>query len=171
MSAAVLGSVLCMDKSVALCATTDESAAPKSIRRVSVELVVVPEPALFLRAWDEPGRKETPPIPDVRSLTRGSEFGIGVVVSDCPPGRDAKCMMVATYSIRTVDGEELVSMPDVPVWRDAPPSRDRPELGKGLWRTTSEDSDPLGPYIYRAVVRDNVSGKTVTLERRVSLVE
>jgi hypothetical protein len=62
-------------------------------------------------------------------------------------------------------------MPDVPVWRDAPPSRDRPELGKGLWRTTSEDSDPLGPYIYRAVVRDNVSGKTVTLERRVSLVE
>jgi hypothetical protein len=62
-------------------------------------------------------------------------------------------------------------MPDVPIWRDAAPPNGRAELGKGLWRTSSELSDPLGEYLYRAVVTDKVSGLSVILERRLRLVE
>ncbi len=170
-SAAILVAVFFLNNSVVRGMVTGDGASPKTIGPGSVQLVVVGDPVAFLRIWDAPDRKETPPIPDVLSLKRGSAFGIGVIVSDCSAGHDAKCSMVATYSIRTVVGQELLAMPDVAIWNDAPPSRGRPELGKGLWRTSSEASDPLGPYIYRAVVRDNVSGKSVTLERKVSLVE
>ena len=34
-----------------------------------------------------------------------------------------------------------------------------------------ETSDPLGAYLYRAVVSDKVTGKSVILERKISLVE
>jgi hypothetical protein len=143
----------------------------QSIGQTKVQLVVVHNVVPFIQSWDEPNRKAPPPIPSVDSLKRESEFGIGVVFSDCLAGKDGNCSLFATYSIRTVAGEELVSKPDVPIWRDVPPPQGRLELGKGMWRTSSEASDPLGPYVYRAVVRDDVSGKSVTLDRTVSLVE
>ncbi len=170
-SRVLLGVMSCAIGLITPHAATHHRGDRSSLDGVSVQLVVVQDPVSFVRSWDAPGRKDAPPIPDVASLKRGSEIGVGVFVSDCPPGSDARCSIVATYSIRTVDGKELVTMPNVPVWRERPPPQGRPELGTGLWRTASEDSDPLGPYIYRAVVRDNVSGKSVTLERKVSLVD
>jgi hypothetical protein len=162
---------LCLGQRTILHAAAGEETGRKAIGQTTVQLVVVRNPVSFLHSWDAPNRDASPPIPAVDSLKRETEFGVGVVFSDCLAGKDGKCSLFATYSIRTVAGAELVSMPNVPVWREIPPPRGRLELGKGLWRTSSEASDPLGPYIYRAVVRDDVSGKSVTLERKISLVE
>ena len=145
--------------------------ARKALGKTQLELVVVYDPASFVRAWDAPNRKDTLEIPALDSLRREREFGVDVVFSDCQAGKDGRCALFATYSILTMEGEQLVSMPDVPIWRNTPPPPGRRELGKGVWRTSSEVSDPLGEYLYRAVVVDRVSGQSVTLERRLPLVE
>jgi hypothetical protein len=141
-----------------------------AIGRLSLRLVTVRDPTAYVQAWDSPeGGGALPQA--IYTFPRGREFGIGVVFADCPPGEDGKCSVVATYSIHTLEGRELVAMRDVPVWLDTPPPAGRWSLGKGLWRTSSEPSDPLGPYLYRATVLDRVSGGSVVLERQVSLVE
>src|SRR6185436_6529080 len=104
-------------------------AGRQSIGKTTVQIVVVHNPIAFVQSWDVPNRQAPPPIPAVDSLKRESQFGIGVVFSDCLAGKDGKCSLFATYSIRTIAGEELVSMPDVPLWHDIPPPRGKLELG------------------------------------------
>lgn len=134
-----------------------------------VRLGVTLYPVGLVSAFDAPERPAMPVLLDTDTVVPDQRFGVYLVFSGCMEGADGNCNTTAAYEIVLPDGKVAVRRDDMDVWHRPAPSRGMPQLSEGVWVTAAEVSDPYGPHLIRAIVTDHVAGRTMELERFVTL--
>ena len=110
-----------------------------------------------------------PVLLETETIAPNQQFGIFLVFSGCQEGDDGLCNTTVAYEIVLPDGRVAVRRDDMDVWHRAAPAKGMPQLSEGVWVTSAEVIDLYGPHLIRAIVTDHVAGKTVELERFVTL--
>jgi hypothetical protein len=170
MRAMILGGLLIALAICAVSALADPpQSAAKQLGEMNLWFIITGDPVKLIQAWDDPKRKSEPILDEPVFLVPDRTFGLGLIFANCPVGPDGRCHATATYRILTPSGALAMEKQDLTLWRDAPPTKDHRELGQCLWRTNAETTDPLGKYVFQAVVTDHVNNKKVTLERTIEL--
>lgn len=141
----------------------------KTLGDMKLWFIITSDPEMLVRAWDDPKRQGEPPLNEPAYQEVDVPFALGLLFANCPAGPDGRCNVTVTYRILTPGGDLAVERQDVIVWRDAPPAKDKRELGHCLWKTNPEASDPPGKYVFQAVVTDHVNNKQGIMERTLEL--
>jgi hypothetical protein len=126
-------------------------------------------PQGLVRAFAAPERPAMPVLLETETVVPNQQFGIFLVFSGCREGDDGLCNTTVAYEIVLPDGRVAVRRDDMDVWHQPAPARGMPQLSEGVWVNPAEVLDPYGPHLIRAIVTDHVAGKTVELERFVTL--
>ena len=147
----------------------DDSSWKSRDGNLQVRLGVTLYPEGLVKAFGAPERPAMPVLLDTDSIVPDQRFGIYLVCCGCQEGDDGKCNTTAVYEIVFPDGSVAVRRDEMDVWHRPSPDKGMPQLSEGVWITAAKVTDPYGPHLIRAVVTDHVAGKTIELERHVTL--
>jgi hypothetical protein len=123
----------------------------------------------FLSQWKKPDDPAHPPtIHRVTRASLGERISAVVVFNGCSAAVDGNCDAFVDFTVLGPGDVELAVKKDAELWRGEPPTSDislsHARLDLGL-----EKTDPTGTYRIRAVVRDRVSQRQVTLEQALEV--
>ncbi|MFN2424888.1 MAG: hypothetical protein ABR587_00425 [Candidatus Binatia bacterium] len=124
----------------------------------------------FVQTWSHPTKDGSgPAITMADAAARGDEVAAVLTFARCSPGIVGKCQCDADFIVLRPDGSTYSTHRKVPVWNSAPPADENAQLALGRLRFRVEADDPLGTYQIRAVVRDLVAKRQVTLEWAITV--
>lgn len=124
-------------------------------------LLISDDPKLFER-WGQPS--EVFSYQGITRVRKGATFV--AVVAFANPGVDASgnARLVADLALLRPDGSSYGGIEDVVAWQGPPAPKDVLELTTKYLMARIEPGDPLGTYEVVATIRDEVSGRALTLK-------
>ena len=126
-----------------------------------VQLVLTPDAAAFVKAWNA-ARKKAPQLAVTTSVRRGEAVSAMLVFHGCAAAPGGACDVVVSYSLTTPDGQVLQTGSGT-VWQDRLPAG-RLQLGRRSATMRFDAQDKPGLYKVAAQVTDKVSGRQLALE-------
>lgn len=128
------------------------------------KMLVVDDPAAFWKAWEGP----TPPHIDTTSIiTRSRPVQAMLVFYGCRAGRDGNCNVKVIFSIARPDGKPYGESMSGMAWRGPPAPGRNLVASEAAIGFELEVEDALGPYVIKATLTDEISGKSVNLSETV----
>ncbi len=140
----------------------------KSEGNFGAMLLLSNEPDEFLDNWVQrtPGVR----ISTTRTARRGSPLAPFILFVGCMEDDQGGCHASFDIDVSKPDGTSLFRTPDLELWQRKPaPAEGTLGLSVGYAEIAVGDDDPLGRYLVRAEVRDEVAGITLTLEQGFEL--
>lgn len=137
-----------------------ESPLARSAGQFGVQLVLTPDAAAFVRAWND-ARTAAPQLPTTGTVRRGGAVSAMLVFHGCAANARGMCDMVVAYTLTTPGGQKLQTGSGV-VW-SAPVPSGRLQLGRRSATMRFEAVDAPGTYQVGALVTDRVSGRKLAL--------
>lgn len=128
-------------------------------------MLVTPDYEAFLKAW---AGSSPPSLPTTDQVTREKPVHVMLLFSGCRAGRDGNCNVTAQFGITAPNGSPYGEVMAGRVWNGPPAPAYNLQLAESGIGFALEREDPLGTYIFKAAVTDNVAGTTLTLEKTVS---
>lgn len=129
---------------------------------LAARLILVDDLPGFWRAWRGP-----PPLKvrETNTVTTTKAAHAVLLFVGCKAGADGKCNVGVTYTITGPD-KRAYGKPVSGTAYTGPPSKGTKLLASpGALSMKLDNGDKPGPYLIQAVVKDRVSGATVTLRR------
>ncbi|MYD72598.1 MAG: hypothetical protein F4W89_17935 [Acidobacteria bacterium] len=140
----------------------------KSEGNFGAMLLLSDEPDEFLDNWVQrtPGVR----ISTTRTARRGEPLAPFILFIGCQEDDLGGCRARFDLEVIKPDGTTLFRTPDLELWERKPtPADGTLGLAVGYAEIEVGDDDPLGRYLVRAVVREEVAGITLTLEQEIEL--
>ena len=131
-------------------------------------LLLSEEPDEFLDAWVQrtPGIR----ISTTRTARRGTPLAPFILFVGCQENDPNGCDARFDLEVIKPDGSTLFRTPDLELWERKPaPAGGTLGLAVGYAEIVVGNDDPLGRYVVRADVRDDVAGITLSLEQPFDL--
>jgi len=142
----------------------------KSDGGFGAQLVLTDKPDDLFAAWEKPGPavmlSETP------TAARGLPT-VGVILfAGCGANARGKCEATVRFTAETPDGKPWGEPVDGELWIDKPPADNgQMQLSVGNMGIIIDPGDPLGVYKVKGVITDEVTKKTMVLEKTFTAVE
>jgi hypothetical protein len=130
-----------------------------------VQLMLTSDARQFEQAWKP---KDTSNLRSMSSVRVGSPVAAVLIFHDCSPNAAGVCDVVSEFVVAGPDGKTTPAG-RIPVWSRAPLPGGQLQLGQAVMNVRFEKHDPLGDYKVIAIIRDNVSGATLTLTAGLKL--
>jgi hypothetical protein len=130
-------------------------------------LLVTPDLDALVAQWVKP---ETPHIETTREIVRGEVVYGAFVFAGCRPAADGNCKVTVTFSMVAPNGTPYGKDHQAPAWTHAPGPGNNFLLSEGSLGFSLDPPDPLGRYLLRAAVKDEVAGTELHLEQPIEAV-
>jgi hypothetical protein len=125
-------------------------------------LYLTSKPDEFVAAWQRPGDPARINVTD--HTARGREIECFIIVAGCGGNSAGVCDVVADFEVLDASGHAVSEYPNVSLWRVPPkavPGRLLPS--EASVAITPGAAAPLGTWQVRAIVRDRISDRSVSL--------
>lgn len=119
-------------------------------------------------AWNS-GPANGVKIQALRTIAPGVAFEAIVIFSNCTPNSLGNCQIAADWTVTTLSGALVGEAKDAPLWMDiAAPRPQHLQISEnGLGLVASKEHDG---YVFKVRVKDMVSGRSVELKQRATVV-
>jgi hypothetical protein len=135
-------------------------------------LLLTKQPEQFIEAWQRPEAPGyTPELKRASEARRGETVAAMILFGRCGTDAFGNCNARADWKVLRPDGSTYAEQADTEVWLLPPPPPKNLQLGASRLALRIEPDDPLGTYQIRAVVRDRVARRRVTLVQELVVLE
>jgi hypothetical protein len=142
----------------------------KSVRGFGAMLVLTDDPEGLLDAWSSRSNNDVS-VPTTEVIERGKTIGAFVFFTGCQPDYQGLCHANVDYVILKPDGSEYAHFVDGELWRDKPPPVSGTlELGIDYIGVETDDTDPLGKWTVKALVRDQIATEILEVTHEFELI-
>lgn len=133
-------------------------------------LLVTDRPGEFIEEWKRPAAPGyQPTIHTVSEASRGDVVAAMILFARCSGDALGNCRSTADFQVIRPDGTLYAEHKGVAVWEGPAPRAAALQLSLAHLAFEIEPEDPVGRYEIRAVVRDGVSRRSVTLLQRLEV--
>ena len=133
-----------------------------------VQLVLTPNEKEFRQSWNS--TTGTPTLRSTSSIRQGDSISGVLIFSGCQPSPTRACDVAVEFALQGPDGSTTPAG-NGPVWNASPPKARELFLGQASVSIGFTKDDALGSYKLVAVVRDNISRRTLQLTSPFSLTK
>lgn len=131
-----------------------------------VQIVLTPNEEQFRQTWNS--TKGTPKLVSTNSVRFASSVSALIILHGCTPNLKGVCDVVSEFVLESPNGAKFPAGGG-PVWSSAPMQSGLLQLGQASMTVGFDKNDPVGDYKITSKVKDNVSGKTLTVIRKLSV--
>jgi hypothetical protein len=117
--------------------------------------------------WAKPA---TPHIDMTSEIVRGEVVYGALVLAGCRAAADGNCNVSVTFSMAAPNGAPYGKVHTAEAWRRPPAAGSNFLLSVASLGFSLDPPDPLGRYLLRATVKDEVAGTELHLEQAVEAV-
>jgi len=140
----------------------------RSIADFGVHLVLTPDEKRFIQTWNT--SKTPPQLFTTDSVHRGSAITAMLIFHGCAVNSIGKCDVVAEFALVGPDGSRIPGGSGT-VWSSEPLPGGRLQLGNASMNVGFDHDDQVGNYKVIAIVKDRVSGHTLSLTTMLKVKE
>jgi len=129
------------------------------------KLLIIDDLNGFWTEWEKP---DNPSVTTTSKITRAHPVYAIIVFHDCQAGADGKCKVTVRFGMTGPDGKPYGAEPhDGLAWAGAPAPNHNIQASNASLGFILEPQDKLGRYEIWATLKDEVSGRSVTLREDV----
>jgi hypothetical protein len=141
-----------------------DSADRKSIGTFGAEIIFTTDPNGLEERWATPS--DTVQVDSVDNVRIDQPVSAFIVFGGCKPTIDGTCNVSMTFRVIRPDGKQYAATPAMEVWRGKPaPTLRRLALSVDFLKIRIEPQEQRGRYLVQVAVRDEISGKVISLEK------
>ena len=145
-----------------------DSESKQSAENFGAQLLITKDGNLFRQTWHT---SRTPPKRATTDSTRaGEEVSALIIFHDCAPNAEGDCDVVADFTVEEPDGK-INPAGGGPVWSEKPMRPSVMQLGRASVTLDFGSTDAIGDYKITAKVKDNVSGRSLSVMARLKVVK
>lgn len=145
-----------------------ETESMRSAGNFGVQIVLTPDDKQFRQTWNS--TSGTPKLSSTSSVRLGSSVAAIIIFHGCSPNAKGVCDVVSDSIVESPNGAKTPAG-NGPVWSGAPLQGGMLQLGEASVAVVFENTDPLGDYKVIAIVKDKVSGQTLTVIERLKVTK
>ncbi|NTV15789.1 MAG: hypothetical protein HGA96_17975 [Desulfobulbaceae bacterium] len=134
----------------------------------AIQMVLTADESLFRQTWN--AATAAPKLRTTNTARLGQAVSALLIFHGCAPNVAGVCDVVAEFILEGPDGNKSPAGGG-PVWSEKPMPERLLQLGQASMTVGFEQSDPVGNYTITANVKDQVSGKTLSVIARLKVTK
>ena len=133
-----------------------------------IQIVLTPNESQFRETWNS---SPTPPkLRATNTVRLGETVSALLIFHGCTPNVNGVCDVVSEFILEGPDGSKTLAGGG-PVWSGKPMQQSFLQLGKSSMTAGFDKTDPVGDYKITANVKDNVSGRALSVMARLKVTK
>lgn len=140
----------------------------RSARDFGVQIVLTADEGQFRQTWNS--SKTPPKLITTNTVRLGAQVSAMLIFHGCAPNAGGVCDVVAEFILEDTKGEQTPAGGG-PVWSGKPMQQPLLQLGQASMTIGFDNTDPVGDYKIIANIKDNVSGRSLSIVSRLKVTK
>ncbi len=134
-----------------------------------IQIVLTPNEGQFRETWNS--SSPTPPkLRSTNTVRLGETVSALLIFHGCTPNVNGLCDVVSEFILEGPDGSKMPAGGG-PVWSGKPMQQSFLQLSQSSMTVGFDKTDPVGDYKITANVKDNVSGRALSVMTRLKVTK
>lgn len=133
-----------------------------------VQIVLTADEGQFRQTWDS--SKTPPKLSTTNTVRLGGSVSALLIFHGCAPNVGGVCDVASEFILEDPDGSKTPAGGG-PVWSGKPMQQRLLQLGQASMTVGFDESEPIGDYKITANIKDNVSGRALSVVVRLKVMK